>query len=95
MSVYLIADIDVTDVAGFEDYKRRVPAVIAAHGGRYIARGGARHVLEGSWRPKRAVIIEFPGLDAFKAFWDAPEYQPLRELRERSAKTNLVVVEGL
>ena len=95
MPAYLIADIDVTDAAGFDEYKRRVPAVIAAHGGRYVARGGASQVLEGDWHPKRAVIIEFPSLAAFKAFWEAPDYQPLRELRERSANSNLVVIEGL
>jgi uncharacterized protein (DUF1330 family) len=95
MSVYLIADIEVTDMAGYEEYKRQVPALIAAHGGRYIARGGASEVLEGSWRPKRTAIIEFPSPTAFKAFWDAPDYQPLRELRERSARSNLVVIEGL
>jgi uncharacterized protein (DUF1330 family) len=95
MPVYLIADIDVTDAAGFDEYRRQVPAIIAAHGGRYLARGGASEVLEGSWHPKRTVIIEFPSLDAFKAFWMAPDYQPLRELRERSATSNLVVIEGL
>jgi uncharacterized protein (DUF1330 family) len=95
MSVYLIADIDVTDPAGYEEYKRRVPALIAAHGGRYIARGGTSEVLEGTWHPKRTAIIEFPSLAAFKTFWNAPDYQPLRELRERSATSNLVVIEGL
>jgi len=72
-----------------------VPAVIAAHGGRYLARGGAVEVLEGTWRPKRYAIIEFADLASFKAFWDSPEYQPLRALRERSAKSSLVIVEGL
>jgi uncharacterized protein (DUF1330 family) len=95
MPAFLIADIDVTDPAGFEEYKKRVPAIIAAHGGRYLARGGASEVLEGTWRPKRSAIIEFANLASMKAFWDSPEYQPLRELRERSAKSNLVVFEGL
>jgi len=95
MAVYLIADIEVTDPGGYEEYKQRVPAVIAAHGGRYLARGGASEVLEGTWQPRRSAIIEFPSLAAFKVFWESPEYRPLRELRERSAKSNLVVIEGL
>jgi len=95
MPAYLIADIDVTDPVGYDEYKKRVPAVIAAHGGRYLARGGASEVLEGTWRPKRSAIIEFPNLASMKAFWESPEYQPLREIRERSAKSNLVVIEGL
>jgi uncharacterized protein (DUF1330 family) len=95
MAAYLIADIEITDPVGYEEYKRRVPAIIAAHGGRYLARGGATEVLEGTWRPRRSAIIEFPSLASLKAFWDSPEYQPLRAIRERSARANLVVVEGL
>jgi uncharacterized protein (DUF1330 family) len=95
MPAYLIADIEVTDPVGYEEYKKRVPAIIAAHGGRYLARGGANEVLEGTWRPRRSAIIEFPSLASVKAFWESPEYQPLREIRERSAKSNLVAVEGL
>jgi len=95
MPAYLIADIEVTDPVGYDEYKKRVPAVIAAHGGRYLARGGASEVLEGTWRPKRSAIIEFPNLASMKAFWESPEYQPLRKIRERSAKSNLVVIEGL
>ncbi len=95
MPAYLIADIEVTDPVGYEEYKKRVPAIIAAHGGRYLARGGANEVLEGTWRPRRSAIIEFPSVASMKAFWESPEYQPLREIRERSAKSNLVVIEGL
>jgi len=95
MPAYLVADIEVTDPVGYDEYKKRVPAVIAAHGGRYLARGGASEVLEGTWRPKRSAIIEFPSLASMKAFWESPDYQPLREIRERSAKSNLVVIEGL
>ena len=95
MPAYLIADIEVTDPVGYEEYKKRVPTIIAAHGGRYLARGGANEVLEGTWRPRRSAIIEFPSLASVRAFWESPEYQPLREIRERSAKSNLVAVEGL
>ena len=95
MLAYLIADIEVTDPVGYDEYKKRVPAIIAAYGGRYLARGGASEVLEGTWWPKRSAIIEFPNLASMKAFWESPEYQPLREIRERSAKSNLVVIEGL
>ena len=94
MSVYLIADIEVTDPVGYEEYKRRVPAVIAAHGGRYLVRGGASEVLEGTWRPRRSAIIEFADLASMKAFWESAEYRPLRAIRERCANSNVVVIEG-
>jgi uncharacterized protein (DUF1330 family) len=95
MPVYLIADIEVTDPVGYEEYKKRVPAVIAAHGGRYLVRGGASQVLEGTWRPRRSAIIEFADLASMKAFWESAEYRPLRAIRERCAKSNVVVIEGV
>lgn len=94
MPAYLIADIEVTDPVGFEEYKKRVPAIIAAHGGRYLVRGGASLVLEGTWRPSRTTIVEFPGLAAIKAFWESAEYRPLRAIRERSAHSKLLAVES-
>jgi uncharacterized protein (DUF1330 family) len=95
MAAYLIVDIEIIDPAAYEEYRKQVPAIIAAHGGRYLVRGGASEVLEGSWQPKRSVILEFPSMAHLKAFWQAPEYQPLRVLRERAAKSNLVALEGL
>lgn len=95
MAAYIIADVEITDAVAYERYRQEVPAIIAAYGGRYLARGGAVEVLEGTWSPARAVIVEFPSLAALKAFWASPEYQPLRAIRERAAKSNLVAVEGL
>lgn len=95
MPAYVIADIEVVDAAGYEEYRQKVPATIASHGGRYLARGGATEVLEGSWSPKRCVILEFPSMAAFKTWWDSPEYRPLRNIREQTTKSSLVVTQGL
>ncbi len=95
MAVYVIADIEVLDQVLFEEYRQKVPATIAAHGGRYLARGGATQVLEGSWSPKRSVILEFPDMERFQTWWNSPEYAPLRTLRQRATNSNLVVTQGL
>jgi uncharacterized protein (DUF1330 family) len=95
MTAYVIADIEVLDPAGYETYRQQVPATIAAYGGRYLARGGATEVLEGSWSPRRCVILEFPSMAQLKAWWDSPEYQPLRAIRERTTRSHLVATEGL
>ncbi|HEX4826532.1 MAG TPA: DUF1330 domain-containing protein [Candidatus Polarisedimenticolaceae bacterium] len=95
MAAYLIVDIEITDSEAFAEYRRLVPAFIERHGGRYLARGGAVSVLEGSWQPRRAVILEFPNMAALKSFHEDPAYQPLRELRERSTRSNLVAIEGV
>ena len=41
MPAYFIAEIDVTDPAGFEEYRQLVPATVQQYGGRFIIRGGA------------------------------------------------------
>ena len=95
MAAYVIADVEVIDTVGYEEYRQKVPATISAYGGRYVARGGATEVLEGTWTPRRCVILEFPSMAQLKAWWASPEYQPLRAIRERTAKSNLVATEGL
>ena len=95
MPAYVIADVEVLDSAGYEEYRRQVPATIAAFGGRYLVRGGALTVLEGGWAPKRCVILEFPSMAQLTAWYDSPAYVPLRSLRERTTKSHLVRVEGL
>jgi uncharacterized protein (DUF1330 family) len=95
MPAYVIADIEVIDQGLYEQYRQGVPATIAAHGGRYLARGGETEVLEGSWSPKRCVILEFPDIERFRAWWSSPEYAPLRAIRQRAAKSHLVVTQGL
>ncbi|MGP1664608.1 MAG: DUF1330 domain-containing protein, partial [Rhodanobacter sp.] len=52
-------------------------------------------VLEGDWKPTRLVLFEFPNTSAVQAFFDDPEYQPLKALRQRVSKTDIVVVEGM
>jgi uncharacterized protein (DUF1330 family) len=95
MSAYVIADVEVIDSAGYEQYRQQVPATIAAFGGRYLVRGGALTALEGDWLPKRCVILEFPSMAQLEAWYDSPAYVPLRALRERTTKSRLVKVEGL
>ena len=95
MAAYLIAEVDVHDSAGYEEYRQKVPAIIAAYGGRYLVRGGALDVLEGDRTPKRMVVLEFADRAALQAFWSSPEYLPLRALRERAARASIVAVEGM
>ena len=95
MSAYLIADIEVTDAAGFEEYRSKVAVTIAAHGGRYLVRGGAMTLLEGDWQPKRCMVLEFPSATQLKAWYASPEYTPLIAIRQRTTKSKLVMVEGL
>jgi uncharacterized protein (DUF1330 family) len=67
MPAYVIADTDVQDPERYERYRAVSPDAIAAGGGRFIARGGEVVVLEGDWRPKRLVLLEFEDVEAARA----------------------------
>ncbi len=95
MTAYLIADVDVRDVERYEEYKRKVPALIARHGGEYLVRGGDFEILEGDWRPTRLVLFRFPDREAIRAFMADPEYAPLIALRHSIADSSLVAIDGL
>ena len=95
MSAYLFANVDVTDAAGYEQYRQRISATIEAFGGRYLVRGGATGVLEGDFAPNRLVILEFPDMARLKAWYQSPEYLPLIELRQRTTTSTLVAVDGV
>ncbi len=94
MPAFLIANIDVTDPAKFEDYRARVPAVIAQYGGTYRVRGGAMETVEGASPFKRLVVLEFPTMAGLKEFYHSPEYAPLIALRQSASSGDVVMVEG-
>ena len=94
MPAYVVVDIEVQDPSRYARYKDLAGAAVAKHGGRYLARGGATTVLEGSWQPKRLVVLEFPSVEKAKAWWASTDYAEAKELRQACAKTVMVVVEG-
>jgi uncharacterized protein (DUF1330 family) len=94
MAAYVIADVEVTDPAKYEDYKKLTPGAIAKHGGRFVARGGQTAMLEGNWRPGRVVIIEFPTFEQARNFYTSVEYTAARRARAGAATMKMIVVDG-
>ena len=95
MAAYVIAHIDVKDPVRYEDYKKMSPVSIEKFGGRFIARGGGVEVLEGSWEPKRLVLLEFPSLEAARQWYASDDYAPARALRQATSTGDLVVIDGI
>jgi uncharacterized protein (DUF1330 family) len=94
MTAYWIAHVTVTDPEAYRGYQALAPAAFAAHGARFLARGGAHEVLEGPVLD-RHVVIEFPSLAAARACYQSAEYQAARARREGAALAHVVIVEGL
>ena len=95
MAAYIIAEIEVLDAERYEDYKRLVPPTLAEYGGRFIVRGGAPETLEGDWSPSRVVILEFPSAEKAKEWWGSDAYAPAKALRQATANSQLILVEGV
>lgn len=95
MPAYLIAEVDVTDPAAYEAYRKQVPPLIAKYGGRYLVRGGKVESKEGGWTPPRFVIVEFPSMEQARKFYDSPEYGPVLAIRKKASKSRLILAEGL
>ena len=95
MVAYLVASIDVLDPERYEGYKSAASASIAAHGGKYLVRGGNVVRLEGRWHPKRFVVVEFPSAEQAKAWWESVDYAEPKRLRQSSAETDMFIVEGV
>ena len=94
MPAYIVVEVEVEDPIRYEDYKKMVPPSLAEYGGRFLVRGGKVENFEGDWSPKRLVIAEFPSVEKAKAWWSSPEYAEAKALRQATAKTQLIVVEG-
>ena len=95
MAAYVIANVEVLDPTGFEEYRQRVPATVAQYGGRYLVRGGETETKEGGWSPKRLIVLEFKSLARAREWFASPEYAPLIALRKRSANTQLIFAAGV
>jgi uncharacterized protein (DUF1330 family) len=94
MTAYLFADMDIHDPAGYAEYPPKVWPLIEKHGGRLTHRISHFESLEGDWLPARMIIIEFPDKAAAQAFMDDPEYEPVKQIRFRTAHSRLALGEG-
>lgn len=95
MPAYVVVQVSVEDADTYEEYKRLAPPSIAEYGGRYIVRGAKVDVLEGDWNPGRFVMLEFPGVADAKAWWESDSYAAAKAMRQRSASTQMILVEGM
>ncbi len=96
MSAYVISRVNAESWGWLKEYGAPTKALIEKHGGRYLAQGGKAVLLEGETPlPAALVVMEFPDMDSVMAWYDDPDYQPLKALRQANADVELSFVEGL
>ena len=94
MPAYVIVDVTVEDPVNYEEYKKLTPASIAAFDGRFVVRGANAIPVEGDWQPTRIVVLEFPTMERAKEWWNSKQYAPAKKIRQASAKTRMIFIEG-
>lgn len=96
MSAYVVAQIQINDPDEYQNYLAGFMPVFKRHGGELLATPKNQTVVvEGTWAYPNTVIMKFPSMAAAQAWGNDPDYKALAEYRNRSADSNLVIVEGI
>lgn len=91
---YLLFRSEFPDKEAIRPYGRAVVPLAARFGGRFIALADAPEAVEGSPDTRRIVILEFPSLEAARAFWTSPDYAEVKKLREGVGTVEALLFEG-
>ena len=94
MTAYMV-QMTITDAVQYRKYGEAVVPLITKYGGTQIVRRGKIEMLEGRHDGSTMAVFQFPSVDAIHAFWNSPEYGPVKELRRAAAVLNVWAVEGV
>jgi uncharacterized protein (DUF1330 family) len=95
MVAYLLVQSTIKDEPQYQRYREAVVPFIATFGGKFAARGAKVEVLEGEPDARSVVMFEFPSIEAIHAFWNSPDYVPIKKLREGVATINVSAFPGV
>ena len=92
---YFFVEVEITDPAAYQAYRRAVPDIISAHRGRILVRGGDPQPLDGVIPQRRRVTVEFDSPEAVKAFYYSDEYQAVRPIRLNASNGFVCLLTGM
>ena len=95
MPAYVIVEISVHNPQEYEEYKKLSLPSLKPFNGKFIVRGGKTITLEGDWDPERIVVLEFPDTELALEWWNSDIYAKAKAIRQRTASTRMIVVEGI
>jgi len=94
MSVFLIADIKVTNDSWVPEYAAEVHKLVEMHGGKYLSRSGNIETLEGADKESTLIaLLEFPSRAALDAFAQDPAYAPFGRARQAGSVSNFHLID--
>ena len=95
MPVYVVGQGRIENRKLIDDYVGKALPTIQAHGGRVLGFDETPEMVEGTVDHPRTVILEFDSREAFRAWYDSPEYQAILSMRIEGAPGTLILVKGL
>lgn len=78
MTVYILAQLNITDRTAYDRYQARFMEVFKPFGGTILSVDDNVHVIEGDWPHSRLVLASFPDEPSFRAWWGLPRLPPNR-----------------
>ena len=91
MSAYLVFRLDVIDLEKLRAYGAAVLPLVEKHQGERLVVDLDGRILEGEGQ-KFTVVLRFASEDLAMAFYDDPDYAPLRRLREEATVNTSVIL---
>ncbi len=94
MTVYVIAEVNITDDSWLPDYAANVHDIVHRHGGKYLSRTSNITTVEGEGSDATMMaLIQWPSMDALQAFANDPDYAPYAKARQEGSVSTLHVID--
>lgn len=94
MTIYVIAQLRLTDEDRYRRYQKAFPAVWKKFRGSLLAADEAAVVAEGKWDGDKVVLLSFPDITAYREWAESDEYQAISRDRTAGADTISLIVKG-
>ena len=92
MSALLSVTVTIKDPEKLKNYISQVPATMAPHGAKMVARGKVAKALNGEVAHQMEALFEFPSEDAIDAWFNSDAYQAIVAIREEAAHMDILVL---
>jgi uncharacterized protein (DUF1330 family) len=94
MAGYILAQLEVSSATLYHRYRETLGPLVDRMGGRVLIDGGAVEILKGDSKPARFLLIEFPSLESARLFYNLPEHEPIRSLRDQATDGTVLLLDG-
>jgi len=94
LTVYVIAQLKMTDRAVYDRYQARFFDVFKKFQGRLLSADEKPAVEEGVWDRDKLVLMSFPDEGAYRAWADSPEYLEIAKDRKAGADSIVLLAKG-